>query len=161
MNHKNFLCKFFLLLAVVCSFTTANAKGGDEPLQYTIKSCDNVADGYWMVEVTTTVSKKKNVNEDILQKCAVHGALFKGIAKGTKGNAQIPICGSLSAETQHADYFNAFFQQDYRVYADVITESLTTVKTDDGFQLTATVQIAKDSLRKAMEEAGIIRQLGF
>lgn len=35
------------------------------------------------------------------------------------------------------------------------------MKVGKGYEVTATVQIAKDNLRKAMEQAGIIRKLGF
>ena len=74
---------------------------------------------------------------------------------------QKPLCASASAEVQNADFFNAFFQQDFKSYADVIAGTLSTMKVGKGYEVTATVQIAKDNLRKTMEQAGIIRKLGF
>ena len=99
-------------MAFVFSFNVTYAKDKDEPqLQYSIKSCGSGQQGYWVVEVTAYVAKKGDINNTILQKCAVHGALFKGVAPGQGGSPQKPLCTSASAEAQNADFFKAFFQE--------------------------------------------------
>ncbi|MCD8290911.1 MAG: hypothetical protein LUC91_05355 [Prevotella sp.] len=156
------ITKLLLLIAFVVSVNVAYAKDNDaSQLQYSIKSNGSGQQGYWVVEVTAYVTKKSDINNTILQKCAVHGALFKGVAGGQGGSPQKPLCSSTSAETQYSDFFNAFFQQDFKNYADVVEGTLSTTQVGKGYEVTATVQIAKDNLRKAMEEAGIIRKLGF
>lgn len=158
---KVIFTRCLILILFVFAFTQTFAKDKEENnLQYSIKSSGSGQQGYWVVEVTAYVKKKKEINRAILQKCAVHGALFKGVSQGTAGVAQKPIC-SPSTESQNADFFNAFFQNDYQNYADIVAGTLSTVKTDYGYEITATVNIAKDNLRKAMEQAGMVRKLGF
>ena len=83
------ITKLLLLMAFVFSFNVTYAKDKDEPqLQYSIKSCGSGQQGYWVVEVTAYVAKKGDINNTILQKCAVHGALFKGVAPGHGGSPQ-------------------------------------------------------------------------
>lgn len=156
------ITKLLLLMAFVFSFNVTYAKDKDESkLQYSIQSSISGQQGYWVVEVTAYVTKKGDINNTILQKCAVHGALFKGVAPGKGGSSQKPLCTSATAESQNTDFFNAFFQQEFKNYADVVAGTLSTIKVGKGYEVTATVQIAKDNLRKAMEQAGIIRKLGF
>jgi len=159
---KVIFTKILLLVVLFLSFSTLSAKEKNEPqLQYSIKSNGNGQQGYWVAEVTAYVDKKSDIGNTVLQKCAVHGALFKGTAPGKAGLPQNPICTSVSAESQYSDFFKAFFQQDYKNYANVVTGTLSTIKVKKGYEVTATVQIAKDNLRKAMEQAGIVRKLGF
>lgn len=87
-------------------------------------------------------------------------SVVQGSVTGHCRSCPKPIC-SPSTESQNADFFNAFFQNDYQNYADIVAGTLSTVKTDYGYEITATVNIAKDNLRKAMEQAGIVRKLGF
>ncbi len=155
------IASLLLLMTLAAPVNATYAKDKDAiDYQYSIKSSGSGQDGYWVVEVTAFVTKKGDINDAVLQKCAVHGALFKGVAPGQGGSSQKPLCPS-TAETQYSDFFDAFFKEDYKVYADVVAGTLSTTKTGKGYEVTATVQIAKDNLRKTMEQAGIIRKLGF
>ncbi|MCD7714400.1 MAG: hypothetical protein LUI08_05705 [Prevotella sp.] len=154
------ISNLLLLIAFVAPLNAANAKDAPE-YQYSIQSSGSGQQGYWVVEVTVYVTKKGDINNAVLQKCAVHGALFKGVAPGQSGSPQKPLCSSAAAETQYSDFFEAFFKEDYKTYADVVAGTLATTKVKKGYEVTATVQIAKDNLRKTMEQAGIIRKLGF
>lgn len=159
--EKIFLTRLLFFMAFVFTFTVTFAKDKEENnLEYSIKSSGSGQQGYWIVEVTAFVEKKKDINSAIILKCAVHGALFKGVSQGEGGTAQKPICGA-SAESQNADFFNAFFQKDYKNFAEMVAGSLSTAKVNKGYEVTATVNIAKDNLRKAMEQAGVVRKLGF
>lgn len=83
------ITKLLLLMAFVFSFNVTYAKDKDESkLQYSIQSSISGQQGYWVVEVTAYVTKKGDINNTILQKCAVHGALFKGVAPGKGGSSQ-------------------------------------------------------------------------
>ncbi len=158
---RKIITRLLLLTAFIISVNAIYAKDNDpSQLQYSIKSSGSGQQGYWVVEVTAYVSKKGDINDTILQECAVHGALFKGVAPGQSGAPQKPLCPS-TARTQYSDFFDAFFKEDFKNYAGVVAGTLSTVKVGKGYEVTATVQIAKDNLRKTLEEAGIIRKLGF
>lgn len=97
---------------------------------------------------------------DFIRKCAVHGVIFSGFSGEYGCRAQKGMLNA-TQEQQHADFFNAFFKNDYLRFASAVDPSLSTVKVGKGYAVTATIQVAKDELRETLEKAGIIRKLGF
>ena len=60
-------------MTVLCPIL-ANAKDKDNvALSYDIQCAGNPQQGYYLVEVTAYVSKKSDINMDMVRKCAVHG----------------------------------------------------------------------------------------
>lgn len=155
--------KFFLFLVVfitigVCS--SYSKESSDEVLKYDIKCAGSGQQGFYIVEVSAYVDKKKNISMDIVKKCAVHGVIFKGFS-GSQGCSSQRAMVSPITEKEHADYFKAFFANDYSSYVSAVDGTVQTMKVGKGYQVTATVQVSKDQLRKTLESAGVLRKLGF
>lgn len=152
---------FFILLALFCSIQTIYGKDkASEDLSYEIKSAGTGQQGFYIVEVTAYAPKKNQINMDLVKKCAVHGVIFQGFSGEQGRQSQKPML-SATKEQQHADFFNAFFEKDYLRYASAVDPSLSTMKVGKRYAVTATIQVAKDELRNTLEQAGILRKLGF
>lgn len=160
MNKKTTI--LFLLFVLFMSSTGVNAKSNDNDpvLSYEIKCAGTGQQGFYLVEVTALAKKKGDIKLNLVKKCAVHGVVFKGFS-GVQGcRSQRPIANA-TAEQQHADFFKAFFQKDYLNYVSSVDPTLHTVKVKGGYEITGTVQVAKDELRNTLEKAGIVKKLGF
>ena len=159
MEKKIF--KIVLLFALLCGFKVAYGKDkNNESLSYEIKCGGTAQQGYYIVEITAYEHKKKQLNMDLARKCAVHGVIFSGFSGEQGCKAQKPMLNA-TKEQQHADFFNAFFKNDYMRYASAVDPSISIMKVGKRYAITATVQVAKDNLREMLEKAGIIRKLGF
>lgn len=148
-----FLCTFFFLI-FGSSATMAKAKN-ECTWDYEIVSA-GTAVGYYIVKVSAHVSNKKDIGEVSVKKCALHGVLFKGF---TGDNPQRPMLGELQ-DAQH-QYINNLLANDYGKYAETIGIPLQVVKQGKIYKVTTVVQVAKDLLRKNLEEAGVVRKLGL
>lgn len=149
---------FFLILCV----TIPGIAKDPEPIipPYQIKAAGVAPQGYYLVEVTATVPKKRVSMEEV-KKCAVHGVIFKGFAGTSDVQSQRPIL-SPTVEAQHADYFNAFFANgDYGLYVSAVDPAVKTVKQGKRYLVTGVVSVGKEELRRTLEQAGIVRKLGF
>lgn len=159
MNGK--ICSLLFLLTLLCGVSTVQGKGKDnEGLSYEIKCAGTGQQGYYLVEVTAYVLKRNQVNMDLVKKCAVHGVIFSGFS-GEQGCKSQKAMLNATKEQQHSDFFNPFFKNDYLRFASAVDPSLSTMKAGEKYAVTATIQVAKDELRKILEEAGILRKLGF
>jgi len=159
MNWKIFTA-FVLMMLILCP-TPISAKDKENvALSYDIKCAGNPQQGYYLVEVTAYVPKKGDISMDLIRKCAVHGVIFSGFS-GEQGCRAQKAMLNATQEQQHADFFNAFFKNDYLHFASAVDPNLSTVKVGKRYAVTATIQVAKDELRETLEKAGIIRKLGF
>lgn len=132
----------------------------NQDLCYDIKCAGTGQQGFYLIEVTAYADKKNQVNMDLVKKCAVHGVIFSGFS-GEQGCKPQKAMLNATKEQQHADFFNAFFKNDYLRFASAVDPSLSTMKVGKRYAVTATIQVAKDELRNMLEEAGILRKLGF
>lgn len=160
MLKTKLLLLFFLLslpLAVL------NAKD-DAPnaFTYDIKCGGSGTQGYYIVEVSAYVNKKNQIGQEIVRKCAVHGVLFKGFNGGQGCSSQRPLVANAMIETQKSEFFQPFFEEGggYGTYATMVNGSIQTQKVGKQFKVTAIVSVAKDQLRKDLEQVGIIKGLG-
>ncbi len=153
---------FFILIAmfVISIHSVSAKKGAASPLKYEITCAGSGQQGFYIVKVSTLIEKKKDINMDILKKCAVHGVIFKGFS-GEQGCTAQRAMVKPTVEAQHADFFNAFFVSDYLTYASVVGGTLQTAKAGKSYEISAVIQVSKEQLRKTLEDAGIIRKLGF
>ena len=131
-----------------------------QTLRYEVECAGNGAQGSYLVKVW--VYSKKNLNSDDLKRYAVHGVIFKGYAGQTGGCVAQKAMTPVTAELDHADFFNGFFNVDkaYGRYATEIQGSLERVKIGKEYKYGLKVSVAKDALRKDLESAGVIRGLG-
>lgn len=159
MNWKIY-CVFTLLMTVLCPVLASARDKDNEALSYDIKCAGNPQQGFYLVEVTAYLPKKRDISMDIIRKCAVHGIIFSGFA-GEQGCRAQKAMLNATQEQQYADFFNAFFKNDYLRFASAVDPSLSTMKVGKRYAVTATIQVAKDELRETLEKAGVIRKLGF
>ena len=159
--------KFLLLVAalfVVVGASAASRKlknSETEKFQYEIEGVSNGSQGTYLVRVWSYSSKTK-LDVEISKKNAVHGVIFKGYA-GTKDvRPQRPLIAAPGAEVEHADYFNLFFKDggEYNKYVTITAGSQQVVKVGKQYHIGVVVSVSKDALRKALEQAGVLRSLG-
>jgi hypothetical protein len=159
--------KFLLLAAALLVVVSASAasrklKNSDtEKFQYEIEGVSNGSQGTYLVRVWSYSSKTK-LDVEVSKKNAVHGVIFKGYA-GTKDvRPQRPLIAAPGAEVEHADYFNLFFKDggEYNKYVTITAGSQQVVKVGKQYHIGVVVSVSKDALRKALEQAGVLRSLG-
>lgn len=158
LRVDSFVSKAMLLLVFLSfSFATLGAKSRITDTRYDIEGVETGQQGTYLVKVYV-YSKKSSVSTEEIKFAAVHGVIFRGFA-GKGFGAQKPIAKP-EAQTQHADFFNAFFNNgDYAAYAQVVNPVADRVKVGKEYKIAATVSVSKDELRKTLEGAGVIRNL--
>ncbi|WP_298072981.1 hypothetical protein [uncultured Bacteroides sp.] len=157
----NKICSILLFLTMLCCFTSMQGKDKDnKSLSYEIKCAGTGQQGFYLVEVTAYAQKKNQINIDLVKKCAVHGVIFSGFS-GEQGCKSQKAMLNATQEQQHVDFFNAFFENDYLHFASAVDPTLSIMKVEKRYAVTATIQVAKDNLRETLEKAGILRKLGF
>lgn len=152
---KNFSYKIILSFLLILFPLLASAQGLP---QYSIEGAGVGTQGTYLVKVTVT-SKKSNVSEDQLVKCAVHGVLFRGFSSKENRQSQKPLAGSALSESKHADFYNNFFQSTYLNYAQVVEGSRKVVKSGKEYNVSVVVTVLKSQLKKDLVDAGIVEGL--
>lgn len=148
-----------LLLAVVLSTSFAFAKKLKiTETRYDIEGVETGTQGTFLVKVYVYTSKPEATVEQI-KYAAVHGVLFKGFSG--KGFASQKALARPEIETQKTDYFSAFWGNgDFLAYANIVNAVVDRVKVSrKEYKIGAIVSVSKDSLRKSLEDAGIIKGL--
>lgn len=169
--------KYKIILLITCFIlgnivsVPARRKVDKETLQwrYEIEAAVGQAvQGYTLVKVYT-YAKKKDLA--ILQagKNAVHGILFKGIAAKNEKNirlpSQKPIISDLDAYEKNKKYFKEFFKNGgkYQQFVQMVNNGVPDmgdiVKIKKEYKVGVKVLVAKNALRKEMENNGIIKAL--
>ncbi len=147
--------RFILLLLVLLVNFTCFAKPDYE---YDIVGVAIAKEGYYLVEVSAMVDKKKEATIDIAKKCAIHGCLFKGFA--VERISQKPIISSPSDAEVHSEYLNKLINEQFETYTNS-THPIQIARVGKRFRVKAIVVVAKESLRKDLEKAGVVRKLGI
>lgn len=125
---------------------------------YEIEGAGTGNQGTYLVKVSV-LSKKAKVNDDEIGRCAIHGVLFRGFANKELRQQQKPLAGSAMVEQQNVTFFNDFFETTYKNYYQVLGSSRQVVKVGKQYKVSSVVTVAKDQLRKDLQEAGIIKGL--
>lgn len=155
----------FLVLCFSLNGQTRNQKkaAGYVIGNYEVECMGTGMDGTQLVKVW---GFGKNPNDAIYQarKNAVHAVLFKGIIGGKPGCMQSPLVNKPGAEVQHADYFNNFFSDGgsyLRFCSQTGDGSVDRIKIDKKtYKVGVIVSVMHAQLRRELEAAGIIQQLG-
>jgi hypothetical protein len=65
------------------------------------------------------------------------------------------------AELEHAEFFKLFFQDggEYNKYITITAGSQEVIKVGKQYQIGLVVSVSKDALRKALEQAGVVKSL--
>lgn len=152
---KKLLFLFFMMLSIL----SLQAKKVDiTQTRYDIEGVNTGTQGNFLVKVYVYTNKGEATTEQ-LKYAAVHGVLFRGFSG--KGFANQKALARPEIEKQKTDFFNAFWGNgDYLQFASVINAVVDRVKiSSKEYKIGAIVSVSKESLRKTLESAGIIRGL--
>ena len=97
---------------------------------------------------------------EVAKRNAVHAVIFKGVPAGNGAASQPPmVTGQLSASD--TAFFDNFFIADYQNYINsVANSSLRIIKLRAReYKVGYVVSVAKDNLRKYLEDQGVIKGL--
>lgn len=159
IQHYSMVKVVMLLFAIVLStsFTFAKKVKITET-RYDIEGVETGVQGTFLVKVYVFTSKPEATTEQI-KYAAVHGVLFKGFSG--KGFATQKALAQSEIETQKADFFSAFWDNgDYLAYANIVNAVADRFKVSNKeYKIGAIVSVSKDSLRKLLEDNGIIKGL--
>lgn len=150
--------RFIFLLVTLIVATFCHAKSNAESYDYSMVGVAVAKEGYYLVEVSVLVTKKKDATLDTIKKYAIQGCLFKGFV--VERISQKPLLSSLNEVDEHRDFFENLLSERYADFTNS-TFPLQIIKVQKRYKCTAIVAVAKDALRKYLEEAGIIRKLGL
>ena len=134
------------------------AKSALPNFEYDIIGVAIAKEGYYLVEVSAMVDKKKDATIEIAKQCAIHGCLFKGFV--VDRIFQKPIMSLPSIEKEHQVFFEKLIREQYQNYTNS-TYPIQIVKVGKRYRVKAIILVAKDALRKTMEKEGIISKLGL
>ena len=150
--------RFTSLLFALWVTSICFAKSALPNYEYDIVGVAIAKEGYYLVEVSTMVDKKKEATIDIAKKCAIHGCLLKGFA--VERISQKPILSSPSEAEEHSEYFEKLINEQFNYYSSS-THPIQIVKVGKRFRVKAIVVVAKELLRKDLEKEGVVRKLGL
>ncbi len=103
---------------------------------------------------------------ELAKKHAVHALIFKGVATGTGGCNNRPLCTDPNAEREHTLYFESFFSNNGKYLNFVSLSNDGTIDPKDRvrvgkkYKIGVNVFVMHSELRKELEAAKIIKSLG-
>lgn len=129
--------------------------------EYHIEGAGTGNQGTYLVKVSVVSKKAKDVTDEMIGRSAVHGVLFKGFANKENRQSQKPLAKSAAVEAQHAEFFDEFFKEGGNAgnYVEVVGSSRSVKKVGKQYQVSATVTVNKEQLRKDLEDAGVLKGL--
>lgn len=137
-----------------------NTKEVDQ-FRYELECAGNGAQGTYLVKVWT-YSQNPHVAAMQCKKNAVHGVVFKGFIGENGCVSQRAIVNTPGAELEHKDFFDLFFDDargEYMKYVSVTSASQEVIKVGKEYKVGMVVSVHKDALRKALENAGVVKGL--
>lgn len=165
MKKRNCIVILMVVLSSLMFNCFADSKSkankDTKSFRYDLECVNNGVKGTYLVKVWS-YSKKKDVATEQCKKNAVHGIIFKGYS-GTNGCiSQRPLASNPGVEMEYEEYFDLFFEDngEYLKYVHVTAGSQEIIKIGKEYKVGVIVSVAKDNLRKALEEAGVIKKMG-
>ncbi len=138
------------------------AEAQTEAWRYEIESVSVGQPGSVVIKVWS-FSKKPIVAQEQSKKNAVHGVIYKGVpAKDRVPAKRALITDPLN--TEQANWLNAFFDDggEYMRYVALTNSGAAEVLKSDKkeYKVGVTVTVSYNDLRRALEEAGLVKKLG-
>ncbi len=142
------------------SVSQKQANTETEQFRYELECAGNGAQGTYLVKVYS-YSKKPNVAAEQCKKNAVHGIIFKGFTGMNGCVSQPALVKNPGAELEHRAFFEQFFKDggEYMKYVSVSGKPQELLKVGREYKVGLVVVVHKDALRKALEQAGVVRSL--
>jgi hypothetical protein len=166
--------KLTLLLVMIVGFSVLvqaqnqakrKADKDTEAWRYEIEALQTGVQGTYLVKVWS-YSKKPVVAIEQAKKNAVHGIIFRGVVGAPGVPGQQPLASNVKMEEEKADFFKPFFSDRGKYLKFVTYANDGSVAADDRlkigkeYKVGVIVSVDVMSLRKALEDAGIIKNLG-
>ena len=131
----------------------------DTPWTYEIESVGVGADGTYAIRVWSYYKNAKMPLE-VAKRNAVHAVIFKGVPAGNGAASQPPLKTD-AVTASDSVFFGNFFQGEYQDYINsVASGSLRILKLRAReYKVGYVVSVAKDNLRKYLEDQGVIKGL--
>ena len=131
----------------------------DTPWTYEIESVGVGADGTYAIRVWSYYKNAKMPLE-VAKRNAVHAVIFKGVPAGNGAASQPPLKTD-AVTASDSVFFGNFFQGKYQDYINsVASGSLRILKLRAReYKIGYVVSVAKDNLRKYLEDQGVIKGL--
>lgn len=153
------------VIAVAVSLSSCGtqkaANTDTERFRYELECAGTGSQGSYLVKVWS-YSRNPQIAAAQCKKNAVHGVIFKGYSGQNGCVAQRALASDPGVELQYKEYFNRFFSDvngEYMKYVSVTSASQEVVKVGREYKVGIVVTVQKDALRKALEQAGVIRGL--
>lgn len=169
MKLKYFVILICAAIAATTGFAQSQKKMDKETMQWRYEiepAVGQGAQGTYLVKVWS-YAKKADVATAQAPKNAVHGILFKGYAAYNSGSTRIagqkPLITDPAIEAQNEDFFKEFFKDggSYSKYVTIVGNGATDIiKVGKEYKVGVIVSVQKDALRKALEDAKIIKSMG-
>ena len=165
MRKRNGIVILMVLLSSLMFNCFADSKSkankDTKSFRYDLECVNNGVKGTYLIKVWS-YSKKKEVAAEQCKKNAVHGIIFKGFSGINGCISQKPLATNPGVEIEYKEYFDLFFEEngEYLKYVQVTAGTQEFVKIGKEYKVGVIVSVAKDNLRKALEEAGVIKKMG-
>lgn len=141
--------------------TKKSANKDTDKFRYELECAGTASQGSYLVKVWSYSRNPKTAAEQC-KKNAVHGVIFKGYSGQNGCVSQAPLAKNPGVETEYKEYFERFFSDvngEYMKYVSLTSSSQEVVKVGKDYKVGIVVTVQKDALRKALEQAGVIRGL--
>ena len=129
----------------------------DTPWTYEIESVGVGADGTYAIRV-----KNAKMPLEVAKRNAVHAVIFKGVPAGNGAASQPPLKTD-AVTASDSVFFGNFFQGEYQDYINSVasgSRQVLKVKSRSyKYKIGYVISVAKDRLRKRLEEQGVVRAL--
>lgn len=162
-----------LIIATLFTFYFANfanaqakkkANKDTENWRYELECVNVGTQGTYLVKVWS-YSKKSKVAIEQSKKNAVHGVIFKGFNGKGAGCTQKPLTNNPALEEEKSTFFKDFFADGgkYMKFVNVTGDGTIAggdvIRVGKEYKIGVVVSVAKDALRKDLEDAGVVRSL--
>lgn len=156
-----------LIAAVAVTHAQKNKKANKdtEAWRYEIEAVQTGTQGSYLIKVWS-YSKKAEVAIEQAKKNAVHGIIFRGFIGTQTVSGQKPITTNVNLEVEKEDFFTPFFADGgkYLKFVSLSNDGAVAagdrMKVGKEYKIGVIVSVNAASLRKDLEEAGIIKSLG-
>lgn len=157
-----------VLLVALCAPQFALGAKKNEPSysQEFLEGAGQGNSGSANVRVTVVCKKPDKVTDGDLGNAAIHAILFKGYddssnTLGGRSTRHAPLAGSMTKETEHADFFKNFFESGNALaYVKFIDHTRRVAKYGKESKVSVECNIDVVQLRKDLEKQGVIDGLG-
>ena len=159
-----------VVTAMIVSFLTVNGQSNKQAnketfqWRYELEAVSTATQGSYLVKVWS-YSNKPAVAMEQSKKNAVHGIIFKGFSGKQGVPGQKPLTSNPNLEIEKSDFFSTFFSDGGKYMKYVTLSGDGSVAAEDRmkigkeYKVGVIVTVNVSTLRKDLEDAGIIRSL--